>query len=301
MGALLRARGERSQPRPPTAARRSVGARGAGSPTLLLSGAMSPSRPADAARGRVGVREVAELAGVSTQTVSRVLNDSPSLREDTRGGSWRPWRSWTTAPTTPPERWARRRPGRSASSPRTSPSTALPSRSPRWPAAARDAGRWIATAYADAGDEESVEAAVVARAGPGGRRDRPRRAPRAARGTRCSRARWRRADRDHARRRRATGRPRRRRWSSTTSSRWAIAASVASAARRTGSRRRRGARGSRPRCAAHGLDPGPSVGRGTGRRSPGRTARAEVAAAVHGARPVRRPWSSRTTRWRWGS
>lgn len=34
--------------------------------------------------GRVGVREVAALAGVSTQTVSRVLNDRPGIREETR-------------------------------------------------------------------------------------------------------------------------------------------------------------------------------------------------------------------------
>ena len=35
-------------------------------------------------RRRVGVREVARLAGVSTQTVSRVINNSTNLREDTR-------------------------------------------------------------------------------------------------------------------------------------------------------------------------------------------------------------------------
>src|SRR5687768_5985886 len=33
---------------------------------------------------RVGVRDVARLAGVSTQTVSRVVNDSPNLRPETR-------------------------------------------------------------------------------------------------------------------------------------------------------------------------------------------------------------------------
>ena len=37
-------------------------------------------------------------------------------------------------------------------------------RSPRWPAAARDVGRWLSTAYADADDEASVEAARLARA-----------------------------------------------------------------------------------------------------------------------------------------
>ena len=33
---------------------------------------------------RVGVRDVARLAGVSSQTVSRVLNDHPSIRAETR-------------------------------------------------------------------------------------------------------------------------------------------------------------------------------------------------------------------------
>ena len=45
---------------------------------------MSPSEAASRGRGRVGVREVAQLAGVSTQTVSRVLNDHPNVREQTR-------------------------------------------------------------------------------------------------------------------------------------------------------------------------------------------------------------------------
>ena len=45
---------------------------------------MSASTATPARGGRVGVRDVAQLAGVSTQTVSRVLNDSPSLREETR-------------------------------------------------------------------------------------------------------------------------------------------------------------------------------------------------------------------------
>ena len=45
---------------------------------------MNPSEPPPDAVGRVGVRDVAQLAGVSTQTVSRVLNNSPSVREETR-------------------------------------------------------------------------------------------------------------------------------------------------------------------------------------------------------------------------
>ena len=38
-----------------------------------MSDATRPTRPA-------GVREVARLAGVSTQTVSRVINDYPNIR-----------------------------------------------------------------------------------------------------------------------------------------------------------------------------------------------------------------------------
>ncbi|MFC0198041.1 LacI family DNA-binding transcriptional regulator, partial [Microbacterium arthrosphaerae] len=33
---------------------------------------------------RIGVREVARAAGVSTQTVSRVLNEHPNIRPETR-------------------------------------------------------------------------------------------------------------------------------------------------------------------------------------------------------------------------
>ena len=40
----------------------------------------SSARP----NGRVGVREVARAAGVSTQTVSRVINDHPGIRPETR-------------------------------------------------------------------------------------------------------------------------------------------------------------------------------------------------------------------------
>ena len=45
---------------------------------------MSPRPASSRATGRIGVREVADLAGVSTQTVSRVLNGSASVRDQTR-------------------------------------------------------------------------------------------------------------------------------------------------------------------------------------------------------------------------
>jgi DNA-binding LacI/PurR family transcriptional regulator len=120
---------------------------------------MSPSVSRRSA-GRVGVREVAELAGVSTQTVSRVLNDSPSLREDTRLRvlaamaelDYRPnnaARALGTATT--------RTLGVVATDVTLyGPTVAIAALI----AAARDADRWIATAYADAGDEASLEAAV---------------------------------------------------------------------------------------------------------------------------------------------
>jgi DNA-binding LacI/PurR family transcriptional regulator len=107
------------------------------------------------------VREVAALAGVSTQTVSRVLNDSPSLREGTRQRvldamaelDYRPnnaARALGTATT--------RTLGVIATDVTLyGPTVAMAA----LVTAAREAERWIATAYADAGNEASVEAAVA--------------------------------------------------------------------------------------------------------------------------------------------
>jgi DNA-binding LacI/PurR family transcriptional regulator len=107
------------------------------------------------------VREVASLAGVSTQTVSRVLNDSPSLREETRQRvldamaelDYRPnnaARALGTATT--------RTLGVIATDVSLyGPTVAMAA----LVTAAREADRWIATAYADAGDEASVDAAVA--------------------------------------------------------------------------------------------------------------------------------------------
>jgi DNA-binding LacI/PurR family transcriptional regulator len=122
---------------------------------------MSPSAARGRSAGRIGVREVAALAGVSTQTVSRVLNDSPSLREDTRQRvldamaelDYRPnnaARALGTATT--------RTLGVIATDVTLyGPTVAMAA----LVTAAREAERWIATAYADAGDEASVEAAVA--------------------------------------------------------------------------------------------------------------------------------------------
>ncbi|MCB0907256.1 MAG: LacI family DNA-binding transcriptional regulator [Nocardioidaceae bacterium] len=110
---------------------------------------------------RVGVREVARLAGVSTQTVSRVLNDSPSLREGTRQRvlaaiaelGYRPnnaARSLGTATT------------RTLGVIVTDATLHGPAMAiAELARAAHASGRWVSTAYADADDEASVRTAVA--------------------------------------------------------------------------------------------------------------------------------------------
>src|SRR4051794_26362073 len=121
---------------------------------------MSASEPSPRRGGRIGVRDVAQLAGVSTQTVSRVLNNSPSLREQTRARvldamaelDYRPnnaARALGTATT--------RTLGVVATDVTLyGPALAVAALA----TAARDAGRWVATAYADATDEASVHSAL---------------------------------------------------------------------------------------------------------------------------------------------
>jgi DNA-binding LacI/PurR family transcriptional regulator len=122
---------------------------------------MSASNPSARRGGRIGVRDVAQLAGVSTQTVSRVLNHSTNLREETRARvldamaelDYRPnnaARALGTATT--------RTLGVVATDITLyGPTVAVAALA----TAARDAERWIATAYADATDEASVEAALA--------------------------------------------------------------------------------------------------------------------------------------------
>lgn len=112
-------------------------------------------------RARAGVREVAELAGVSTQTVSRVLNGSTSVREQTRQRvleamsqlRYRPnnaARALGTAQT--------RTLGVVATDVTLhGPSVAIAELA----RAAREVRRWLSTAYADAHDEASVQDAVA--------------------------------------------------------------------------------------------------------------------------------------------
>ncbi|MCR2764426.1 LacI family transcriptional regulator [Microbacterium sp. zg.B48] len=105
---------------------------------------------------RVGVRDVARVAGVSTQTVSRVLNEHPGIRDETR-------RRVIEAMAALDYRVNNA--ARALGTRRTRTIGILASDANMYgpaigilalEAAARAAGRWITAAYADAGDEASV-------------------------------------------------------------------------------------------------------------------------------------------------
>lgn len=110
----------------------------------------------ETARGRVGVRDVARVAGVSAQTVSRVLNDNPRIREETR-------RRVLEAMAQLDYRMNNAARSLGTKTSRTiglivsdatlyGPAVAVAAIE----AAARDAGRWVAAVYADAADATSV-------------------------------------------------------------------------------------------------------------------------------------------------
>jgi DNA-binding LacI/PurR family transcriptional regulator len=114
----------------------------------------------EAAAVRVGVRDVARLAGVSAQTVSRVLSGHASVREDTR-------RRVLEAVDTLGYRMNNVARALGTRMTRTigviASDTALYGPSAGIAAletAARAEGRWIATAYADATDAASLDAAA---------------------------------------------------------------------------------------------------------------------------------------------
>jgi len=133
-----------------------VGRAAGGAARASLSGMPEPAVP----RAKVGVRDVAALAGVSSQTVSRVLNDHPHIRDETRRRVLEAMaalgyrvnnaaRSLGTATT--------RTLGVIASDATLyGPAVGIAALE----TAARTAGRWIATAYADAADAASVSAAA---------------------------------------------------------------------------------------------------------------------------------------------
>jgi DNA-binding LacI/PurR family transcriptional regulator len=108
----------------------------------------------------VGVRDVARLAGVSTQTVSRVLNDYPGIRDETRQRVLDAVAALGYRMNNAARALGTRRSriiGVVASDTALyGPSAGIAALE----AAARERGRWVATAYADADDEESVLAAV---------------------------------------------------------------------------------------------------------------------------------------------
>lgn len=114
----------------------------------------------DVHKQRVGVREVARLAGVSTQTVSRVLNDYPGIRDETRqrvldAAAELDYRVNNAARALGTSRT--RTVGLVASSASLyGPSAGIAALE----TAARDRGRWVTTAYADAADAASVSEAV---------------------------------------------------------------------------------------------------------------------------------------------
>jgi DNA-binding LacI/PurR family transcriptional regulator len=106
--------------------------------------------------GRVGVREVARAAGVSTQTVSRVINDHPGIRAETRERVLETMRTLD---------YRVNNAARALGTSRTRTIGILVSDASMYgpavgilalEAAARAAGRWVTAAYADAGDEASV-------------------------------------------------------------------------------------------------------------------------------------------------
>jgi len=111
--------------------------------------------------GRVGVRDVAHAAGVSTQTVSRVINDHPHIRPETRDRvreameelGYRVNNAARTLGTN-----STRTLGVIASdSTLFGPAFAIAALA----LAARERGRWVATGYAQADDASAVDDALA--------------------------------------------------------------------------------------------------------------------------------------------
>ena len=117
---------------------------------------MDDTRQLPADPVRVGVREVARAAGVSTQTVSRVLNEHPNIRPETRDRVLQAIADLgyrvNNAARTLGTRTTRTLGVIASDATLYGPAVGIAALE----AAARDAGRWIATAYSDASDEASV-------------------------------------------------------------------------------------------------------------------------------------------------
>lgn len=109
---------------------------------------------------RVGVRDVARAAGVSTQTVSRVINDQPNIRPETRDRVLRAIADLgyrvNNAARALGTRTTRTLGVIASDATLYGPAVGIAALE----SAARESGRWIATAYADASDEASVRDAA---------------------------------------------------------------------------------------------------------------------------------------------
>ncbi|WP_460723058.1 LacI family DNA-binding transcriptional regulator [Microbacterium aureliae] len=123
-----------------------------------MDAAQHPS--ARSARRAAGVRDVAARAGVSTQTVSRVINDSPSVRAETRSRVLSAMEELgfraNNAARALGTRSTRTLGVIASDAEHFGPSAGIAVLED----AARQAGRWIATAYADAASEASVQDAA---------------------------------------------------------------------------------------------------------------------------------------------
>ncbi|MET0296406.1 MAG: LacI family DNA-binding transcriptional regulator [Microbacterium sp.] len=113
-----------------------------------------------APRARVGVRDVARVAGVSAQTVSRVINDHTSIRPETRArvleAMERLGYRVNNAARALGTRTTRTVGVIASDATLYGPSVGISALE----TAARSAGRWIATAYAEAADAASVVGAA---------------------------------------------------------------------------------------------------------------------------------------------
>ncbi|MCP2636123.1 substrate-binding domain-containing protein [Microbacterium sp. HD4P20] len=111
-------------------------------------------------RPRAGMREVAARAGVSTQTVSRVINDHPHIRPETRNRVLDAMADLgyrvNNAARTLGTRTSRTLGVIASDATLYGPSVGIAALE----TSAREAGRWIATAYADASSEASVREAA---------------------------------------------------------------------------------------------------------------------------------------------
>lgn len=121
---------------------------------------MNQPGPASASTRAIGVRDVAALAGVSRQTVSRVLNDHPEVAEQTRDRVLQAMDALGYRMNNAARALGTRR-SRTLGVLASDSQLFGPSRSiAAIEAAAREAGYWVSAAYAESGDADAVTAAA---------------------------------------------------------------------------------------------------------------------------------------------